>query len=223
MAFSPAIQYDPRDVPVTQVREFAPEMTIGGSATDLPLLALALLRTTFPLAGLRAVGRDVGIYYAAVRGSGVGRVRVVPGMSEPLVSYSLPTLDLRRLRAALGRLMLVLLAAGAERVVPSMKGGEPVRRPEEIAAQVRGLDRRTAEVMTVHMCSSVPMGEKRDICAVDSFGASHEVAGLRVSDASIVNGAPGINPQGTVMALAVRNAEQYLRSQAQVPGPRILR
>ena len=41
VAFSELIGSDPRDVPVTQVREFAPDMTIGGSATDAPLLALA--------------------------------------------------------------------------------------------------------------------------------------------------------------------------------------
>ena len=72
------------------------------------------------------------------------------------------------------------------------------------------MTRRTADLMTVHVCSSVPMGEDRMICAVNSFGASHEVAGLIVNDASIVNGAPGINPQGTVMALAIRNAEHFL-------------
>ena len=64
------------------------------------------------------------------------------------------------------------------------------------------------------------MGEDRDLCAVDSFGASHEVRGLVVNDASIVNGAPGINPQGTVMALAIRNAEHFLRERGQQPAPR---
>jgi choline dehydrogenase-like flavoprotein len=74
--------------------------------------------------------------------------------------------------------------------------------------------------MTVHVCSSVPMGEDKAICAVDSYGASHEVAGVVVNDASIVNGAPGINPQGTVMALAIRNAEHFLRERGQTPAAR---
>ena len=60
----------------------------------------------------------------------------------------------------------------------------------------------------------------RSRCAVDSFGASHEVAGLYVNDASIINEAPGINPQGTLMALAIRNAEHILRSRGQQPPPR---
>jgi choline dehydrogenase-like flavoprotein len=93
-----------------------------------------------------------------------------------------------------------------------MRGGDDVQRADQIPAQVASMTRRTADVMTVHICSSVPMGEDRALCAVNSYGASHEVEALYVNDASIVNGAPGINPQGTVMALAIRNAEHYLAS-----------
>jgi choline dehydrogenase-like flavoprotein len=120
----------------------------------------------------------------------------------------------------MGRLLLVLLDAGSDRVVASVHGGEEITRAEQIPAEVARMTRRTADLMTVHVCSSVPMGEDRAICAVDSFGASHDVAGLVVNDASIVNGAPGINPQGTVMALAVRNAEHFLRERGVTPASR---
>lgn len=220
VAFSPQIHNDPQDVPVTQVREFAPDLTIGGSATNPSLLALALLPTAVGVAGVLGYGDKAGIYYAAIRSGGRGRVRALPGLRDPVVTFRLPAEDFARLRAALGRLLLVLLAAGAEQVVPSVHGAEPVTDPEQIPAEVARMTRRTADLMTVHVCSSVPMGENRAICAVDSYGASHETAGLIVSDASIVNGAPGINPQGTVMALAIRNAEHFLREQGQDPAPR---
>ena len=64
------------------------------------------------------------------------------------------------------------------------------------------------------------MGEDRSKCAVDSYGRSHEVAGVLVNDASILNDAPGINPQGTVMALATRNAERFLLDHGQTPAAR---
>lgn len=212
IAFSPRIETDPQDVPVTQVREFAPDMTIGGSATNAPLLALALLQTRVGIADVGKIGAAAGIYYAAIRSGGRGRIRVLPGLRDPIVSFQLPSADFARLKAAMGRLLLVLLAAGSDRVVASMKGADEVQRADQIPAQVAAMTRRTADVMTVHICSSVPMGEDRALCAVDSYGASHEVADLYVSDASIVNGAPGINPQGTVMALAIRNAEHFLAS-----------
>ena len=220
VARSPRIGNDPRDVPVTQVREFAPNMTIGGSATDPALLALALLETAVGVGGVLQYGLDAGIYYAAIRSPGRGRVRVLPRTRDPVVTFPTSHRDMARLRSALGRLLLVLLAAGAEEVVPSVGGGEAIRAPEQITQEVQRLTRRTAELMTVHVCSSVPMGEDRARCAVDSFGASHEVAGLYVNDASIINEAPGINPQGTLMALAIRNAEHFLRSRGQQPPPR---
>ncbi len=221
LAFSDQIGNDPDDVPVTQVREFAPDMTIGGSATNPPLLALALMPTAVGLQEVPEFGPDAAIYYAAIRSGGRGRVRVLPGVKDPLVTFSLPGSDLGRLRASLGRLLLVLLAAGSDRVVASVAGGTQISTPEQIPAEVGRMTRRTADLMTVHVCSSVPMGEDRRLCAVDSFGASHEVHGVVVNDASIVNGAPGINPQGTVMALAVRNAEHFLTERGQQPADRV--
>lgn len=220
VAFSELIGSDPGDVPVTQVREFAPDMTIGGSATDPPLLALALLPTKIGVDGILDYGPTAGIYYAAIRSSGRGRVRVLPGLRDPLVTFRLPAADFARLQSAMGRLLLVLHAAGSDWVVASVHAGQAITREAQIPEEVARMSRRTVDVMTVHVCSSVPMGERQDICAVDSHGASHEVAGLIVNDASIVNGAPGINPQGTVMALAIRNAEHYLTQSGVRPGTR---
>ncbi len=220
VAFSDQIQSDPSDVPVTQVREFAPDMTIGGSATDAPLLALSLLPTALGVEQVLDYGPDAGIYYAAIRSSGRGRVRTLRGMRDPVVTFRLPSADFARLQSALGRLLMVLLAAGSEQVVASVHGGQPITSQARIPEEVARMTRRAADLMTVHVCSSVPMGEDRAICAVDSHGASHEVSGVIVNDASIVNGAPGINPQGTVMALAVRNAEHFLTQHGVKPGPR---
>ncbi|MEZ5184627.1 MAG: GMC family oxidoreductase [Candidatus Nanopelagicales bacterium] len=220
VAFSDLIENDPLDVPVTQVREFAPDMTIGGSATNPPLLALALLGTQIGVHDVPKYGSAAAVYYAAIRSRGRGRVRTLPGMRDPLVTFKMPVVDFRHLQAALGRLLLVLLAAGSDRVVASVKDAAQITSPAQIPQEVARMTRRRAEVMTVHICSSVPMGEDRASCAVDSYGASHAVADLVVNDASIVNGAPGINPQGTVMALAVRNAEHYLISRGQRPGSR---
>jgi choline dehydrogenase-like flavoprotein len=64
--------------------------------------------------------------------------------------------------------------------------------------------------MTVHAFSTCPMGEERSRCASDSFGRVHEVPNLHVADASLLCGPPGVNPQGTIMAVARRNALHFL-------------
>ena len=66
-----------------------------------------------------------------------------------------------------------------------------------------------ASVMTVHLCSTVPMGADPARAGVDSGGRVHGLVNVRVNDASILPTAPGVNPQGTVMALAIRNAQRF--------------
>lgn len=211
---------DPLDVPVVQVREFSPHMSMGGSATNLSLLGLSLLRSNYSLQGLQEKLPYMPIYYAAIQSKGRGRVTVLPKLRDPLVTYRMTGQDVQRLQLAMGRLLEVLLAADTREVIPDALKADPITSPEQIPEQVAKVTRRTADVMTVHVCSSVPMGEDLGKCAVDSYGRSHEVPNIVVNDASILNEAPGINPQGTVMALATRNAERYLLDHGQTPPAR---
>jgi choline dehydrogenase-like flavoprotein len=64
--------------------------------------------------------------------------------------------------------------------------------------------------MTIHLFSTVRMGERREETAADSFGRVWGFDNLRVNDASLLPDAPGVNPQGSVMALAARNCEHFL-------------
>ena len=64
--------------------------------------------------------------------------------------------------------------------------------------------------MTVHLTSTVRMGENRALAAADSFGRIPSVANLRVNDASLLPDAPGVNPQAAIMALATRNVAAFL-------------
>ena len=54
------------------------------------------------------------------------------------------------------------------------------------------------------------MGENRKLCAVDSYGEIFEHKNLYVNDGSLIPSAPGVNPQGTIMAIARRNVHKFL-------------
>ena len=58
--------------------------------------------------------------------------------------------------------------------------------------------------------SSCPMGEREDKCPLDSWGRVRNYANLRVNDASMLPDSPGVNPQGSVVALARRNVLRFL-------------
>ena len=75
------------------------------------------------------------------------------------------------------------------------------------------LPRGKANLFSVHLTSSCPMGEGT-ACVTDSYGRVHGCEGLYVSDASLLCEPPGVNPQGSVMAFARRNALRFLEARA---------
>jgi choline dehydrogenase-like flavoprotein len=102
-----------------------------------------------------------------------------------------------------------MLEAGADEVYPSFRGAPLVRKRSDLAVMQSRFAAPRASVMTVHLCSTVPMGEDITKCGASSFGRVHGTTNVWVNDASLLPTAPGVNPQGTVMALAIRNARRF--------------
>ena len=205
----PEVVNVPDDVPVHQVKEFAPEISFGGSASHPGLVALAL-NDNWDEFG-RAVNdwERISVYYAAITSQGKGRVKAIPGLRDPLVTYHLTARDKHLLRSGLSRLALCMLAAGADEVYPSFRDAPLVRSEADIAALQSSFAASKATVMSVHLCSTVPLGE-HPRCAADSFGRVRGMRNVWVNDASLLPEAPGVNPQGSVMAFAVRNARHFI-------------
>ncbi len=205
--------YDHDQVPMHRVTEFSPFLTIGGSASRRGQIALAIADAA-PDELDRVIDewQHVFVYYAAIRSAGSGRVRALPGLRAPLVTYSLTDADLSRLARGLVHLGEVLLSAGALELFPSITGGTLVRDRAGLGSWWAELTRSRSKLMTVHLTSTVRMGEDRDRTGADSFGRIWETENLRVNDASLLPDAPGVNPQAAIMAIAARNADAFLAS-----------
>lgn len=198
-------------LPLLQVKEFWPEISLGGAYFTPGHAAMMLSDNWRELGGEMEHLRHLAGYYVAVRGTGRGSVR--PGRLDDdttFVRYDVSEEDVRHLSCGLARLATLLLAAGASSVFPCVSGMPPIR--SEIEA-VRWLDERlplsALSLTTVHAFSSCPIGERPSLCAADSFGRVHAVENLYVNDASMLPDSPGVNPQGSVMALARRNALHF--------------
>jgi choline dehydrogenase-like flavoprotein len=202
---------DHGDVPMHRITEFAPGLTIGGSASRRGHIAMALADTGAHDDAL-ANWENISVYYAAIRSEGSGRVLTVPGLRSPVVTYSLTDADLSRLARGLVHLGELLLAAGATELHPSIVGGPVVHHLDEVGAWWDGVTRSRANVMTVHLTSTVRMGEDRSRTGADSFGRVWGLRNLRINDASLLPDAPGVNPQAAIMAIAARNCDQFLAS-----------
>lgn len=196
-------------VPVHQVKEFSPRISFGCSISGKPHLALALANHPDRERLLREDWRRMAVYYAMIRG-GQGSIRNVPGFRDPLVRYHLTDADLAELLDALGKLCQCLFAAGAVRLFSPLPSA-PVLNDEGDIARL-GPYRQVADagLMTIHLFSSCRMSEDPRRGVTDSFGRVHGARDLHIADASLLCGAPGVNPQGTIMAIARRNAMRFI-------------
>src|SRR5207342_1111636 len=78
--------------------------------------------------------RRISVYYAAMTSEGRGKVRAVPGLRDPIVTYGLTGRDRAMLGSGLARLALLMLEAGADEVYPSFRGAPLVRKRRDLAA-----------------------------------------------------------------------------------------
>lgn len=202
------------DVPVHQVKEFSPDLSFGGSASHPGLVALALTDNWAEMRDAVTSWPEIAVYYAAITSEGRGRVIALPGMRDPLVTYRLTRRDRDLLGNGLARLALVMLEAGAREVYPSFKHAPIIRSRRDLADLTARFAATAASVMTVHLCSTVPMGDDTSVAATDSFGRVHGTDNVYVNDASLLPDAPGVNPQASVMAIAIRNARHFVEEQA---------
>ncbi len=201
------------DVPVHQVKEFAPEITIGGSARTASQLALALSEEWPQGRSFLEQPEHVGAYYAAIAPDRPrGTVISVPGSADPVPLIWLSRKDRALLSSGLRRACHLLLASGAVEIRTGVPGVGAITGPADLDRIPRLLP-LSASLMTVHTFSTLPMGEGSGSHPADSFGRLRAVEGVHVNDASLIPSAPGINPQGTVMALAARNVLNFIDRQ----------
>lgn len=202
-------------LPLTAITEFMPEQRIGGSVFTPPLFGLSLAEDWTNRSDLMRNWRFCGSYYGMIRPRGVGSVRPLPGSHEPLVRFKLAPEDWIALSQILTRLGQAMFAAGARKVFPSISGHAGWASPNHVHEfWNKPLPKGATNLMSVHLFSSCPPGEHQDACAVDSYGRVRGVENLFVADGSLIPEAPGVNPQMTIMALALRVAEAALSHSA---------
>jgi choline dehydrogenase-like flavoprotein len=212
--FPEAINAHESVLPLVQVREFGPEISLGG-AFFTPGHAALMMSDNWNPDQMGNLSNLAG-YYVGVRGRGRGRVRPsVFGENGTVVHYDLAQEDIVNLSTGLARLSMLLLAAGAEEVLPAVYGIPSIRSEKDA---IRWLDERLSRsalsLTTVHAFSTCPIGERADRCAANSYGKVARWQNLYINDASMLPDSPGVNPQGSVMAFARRNAQHFLSSGA---------
>ena len=198
-------------LPLYAVTEFLPDYRLGGSVFTLPTYAMFIAEDWENRSHMLNSYSNMGMYYSMARGTGNGIVRPIPFSKHAYVGYKLSDSDWRHLENGLYNLGLALFEVGATKIQPSIFGMKAWSNIDELQKAFElGLPRKLFNLMTIHLFSSIRMGENPKLSAANSFGKLHGLANIYVADASLIPEAPGVNPQATVMALALRVAENFI-------------
>jgi choline dehydrogenase-like flavoprotein len=197
-------------VPVVQIEAFKPAMTIGCSYSAPPHLGMWLEGSPSSLRTQLEDWERLAVFYVKVCGQGAGTVRTTPVFGDALVRYRVHTDDFGALGLGLSRLTQALFAAGATEVHSPLPGADALTSASQAASMVDILGPRNASLSAIHLHSTVRMGEDKRRCGADSFGHLFGADNVYVNDSSLLPTSPGVNPQGTILAIARRNVLRWL-------------
>jgi choline dehydrogenase-like flavoprotein len=135
---------------------------------------------------------------------------VAPSGDRSSIAYTPTPADMQTFRLGVRRLCELHFAAGALRVYPGVHGGPDVLRSADELGQLDSLplDPRDWSFIAAHLFSTCRMARTADDGVVGFDGAVHGVRGVWVVDAAALPTNLGVNPQHTIMALAMLLAER---------------
>jgi choline dehydrogenase-like flavoprotein len=191
------------------VEEFHDEGILMESAfLPLELTAASITLVGKPLMELMGAYDRHSCFGFLVEDKGQGSVRPGPG-GRPLIHYNLADRDVARLQRGASLVARMFLAAGAERVLTGISALPMLSSHDEVD-RLSGLRLRPRdfELTAYHPLGTARMGHSPQNSVVDTDLQSHDVPGLYICDGSVIPTSPAVNPQVTIMALAMRAARR---------------
>jgi hypothetical protein len=178
-----------------------------GASTPLDVTAIAVPWIGAKFVEVMEAYRHVATFGFMIKDTSRGSVRAGPGGS-PLIFYDMNADDTRRMQRGLAILCEVFLAAGARRVLPFVAGLDEVRSMADVSAlRTRKLAPSDVEVTAFHPLGTCRIGSDPRTSVLGPEHETHAVERLFVTDGSAVPSSLGVNPQMTIMAMALRAAE----------------
>lgn len=152
----------------------------------------------------------VATFGAMVADRGAGSVSTVRG--ETLVRYNIDRADIAKLVVAIEAMGRLLFAAGASEVLTGLPGAPTVASLPALQDALRRSDPKSLHLAAFHPTGTAAAGADDQLCPVDETGRLRGVDGVWVADASILPSCPEVNPQVSIMALALGVADEVVRA-----------
>lgn len=131
----------------------------------------------------------------------------VLGGRRSILRYELAGEDAARLRRSIVAMGQLLFAAGAGEVLTGLTRHPVVTSPEQLAEVAASAPAAALHLAAFHPTGSARMGADAQRCPVDPAGRLRGVDGVYLADASVLPSCPEVNPQLSIIAMALGIAE----------------
>jgi len=165
-------------------------------------------------------GKELAMLFNNVSAFGVmvsdkyssGKVlRGIDGM--PIILYNFKDADKEKMIKGIAETARIYFAAGAKKVYLPIHGIESLESIDDIKKlYTHKIKANDIDMMAFHPLGTARMGEIPKHSVVNSFGKVHALENLFISDGSIFPSSLGVNPQITIMAFSMRNAEYIVNN-----------
>jgi choline dehydrogenase-like flavoprotein len=149
---------------------------------------------------------QVATFGAMVADRGVGSVHSVRG--ETVMRYTISRADIAKMVIAVEAMGRLLFAAGAVEVLTGLPGAMTVASLPALRDALGRSNPRSLHLAAFHPTGTAAAGADEQVCPVDKTGRLRGIDGVWVADASILPSCPEVNPQLSIMALALGVAEE---------------
>lgn len=134
----------------------------------------------------------------------------VRGRDRTLVRYDLDPRDGARLMTAVRAMGRLLFAAGAEEVLTGVPSAPRARSLAELDELLTRVTARNLHLSAFHPTGTAAAGDDPQRAPVDPEGRLRGAHGILVVDGSVLPGCPEVNPQLSIMAVALAISENWL-------------
>jgi choline dehydrogenase-like flavoprotein len=151
---------------------------------------------------------QIATFGAMVTDRGAGSVLSVRG--QTLVRDNITRADIGKLVVAVEAMGRLLFAAGAVEVLTGLPGAMTVTSMPALRDALQRSNPRGLHLAAFHPTGTAAAGADEQLCPVDTTGRLRGVDGVWVADASILPSCPEVNPQVSIMALALAVADEVV-------------
>ena len=199
------------DVISHQNMHFWPDFIIGNASSSLQFLLSSFQRDIYIKDYIIKNWKRMKIFHATFS-LGSGKIINLPFFKDPIILYFLKKSEKHTMHDASLKLFNFIKNTGTEAIIPvTTKNSQLIKMDANKGKPSTLKGYKNLQISSVHILGGVTMGEKSG-CVADSYGKIKNYEGLYVNDSSLINTKLLKNPQGTIMMIAYRNINNFLKN-----------